>query len=199
MQALISASISARLSAEHDCSFAIKSPTPLFTSTPISAKTSACFVNTSSKKTETAHPNSTGSETFIIVAFKCNENNTPDLAASAICSLKNLRRAATLMNVASATSLSSSLISDFRDVTAPSLLTNSLTAVPACAALIVVDFSFEKKSSPSIDATCVSESDDQVPIECGCLRANSLTALGARRSEFPSRSNGLTALPLTRS
>ena len=37
------------------------------------------------------------------------------------------------------------------------------------------------------------------PIECGWLRAYCLTDAGARRSELPSRSTGLTAEPLTRS
>ena len=45
-------------------------------------------------------------------------------------------------------------------------------------------------------ATRVLESEDQAPIEWGCLRAYSFTGLGARRSELPSRSTGLTALPL---
>ena len=46
-------------------------------------------------------------------------------------------------------------------------------------------------------ATWVFESGDQAPIECGCLRAYSFTDAGARRSELPSRSTGLTALPFT--
>ena len=46
-------------------------------------------------------------------------------------------------------------------------------------------------------ATLVFESGDHAPIECGCLRAYSLTDCGARRSELPSRSTGLTAEPLT--
>ena len=48
-------------------------------------------------------------------------------------------------------------------------------------------------------ATRVLESGDQAPMEWGCFRANSLTGLGARRSELPSRSTGFTALPLIRS
>ena len=34
-------------------------------------------------------------------------------------------------------------------------------------------------------------------MEWGLLRAYALTAPGARRSEFPSRKTGFTALPLT--
>ncbi|SKW70181.1 Uncharacterised protein [Mycobacteroides abscessus subsp. abscessus] len=44
-------------------------------------------------------------------------------------------------------------------------------------------------------ATCVREACDHSPILCGCLRAYSLTAFGARRSELPSRRMGFTALP----
>ncbi len=45
-------------------------------------------------------------------------------------------------------------------------------------------------------ATLVFESADHAPIECGFFRAYSFTAFGARRSEFPSRRTGFTALPL---
>ena len=63
----------------------------------------------------------------------------------------------------------------------------------------MTDFSVERKSPSLIVETCVLESFDHAPIECGCLRANAFTDAGARRSELPSRSTGLTALPLTRS
>ena len=45
----------------------------------------------------------------------------------------------------------------------------------------------------------VFESGDHTPIECGFFRAYCFTDAGARRSELPSRSTGLTALPLIRS
>ncbi len=45
--------------------------------------------------------------------------------------------------------------------------------------------------------TCVLESADQAPMRWGFWRAYSLTALGARRSELPSRSTGFTALPFS--
>ena len=63
----------------------------------------------------------------------------------------------------------------------------------------VTDRSVERKSPSLIVDTCVWESDDHAPIECGCLRTNALTDAGARRSELPSRSTGLTALPFTAS
>ena len=62
---------------------------------------------------------------------------------------------------------------------------------------IVAEVSLERKSSALMCATLVLESGDQAPIECGWLRAYCLTDAGARRSELPSRSTGLTALPLT--
>ena len=47
--------------------------------------------------------------------------------------------------------------------------------------------------------TCERDCAGQSPIVCGCFRAYSFTEAGARRSELPCRSTGLTALPLTRS
>ena len=73
--------------------------------------------------------------------------------------------------------------------------TNSIRTVVAAAT--VTDFSLEKKSSWPIVATEVLEVGDHAPMEWGCLRAYSLTAFGARRSELPSRRTGLTAEPMT--
>src|ERR1035437_1031335 len=73
--------------------------------------------------------------------------------------------------------------------------TNSMRTVVAAGT--VTDFSLEKKSLWPRVATEVFESGDQAPMECGCLRAYSLTAFGARRSALPSRRTGLTALPRT--
>ena len=61
----------------------------------------------------------------------------------------------------------------------------------------MVEVSLERKSSAVMWATLVLESADQAPIECGWLRAYCFTEAGARRSELPSRSTGLTALPFT--
>ena len=62
---------------------------------------------------------------------------------------------------------------------------------------MTTDFSSERKSSAVMWATLVFESGLHAPIECGCLRAYSFTECGARRSELPSRSTGLTADPWT--
>ena len=65
------------------------------------------------------------------------------------------------------------------------------------AAATVVETSVERKSSSPMVATCACESDDHDAIRWGNLRAYCLTAAGARRSELPSRSTGLTAEPFT--
>src|SRR6266545_4915856 len=46
-------------------------------------------------------------------------------------------------------------------------------------------------------ATCDLESGPQAASLCGCFPENALTESGERRSELPSRSTGLTALPKT--
>jgi hypothetical protein len=46
-------------------------------------------------------------------------------------------------------------------------------------------------------ATCDRESGAQAASLCGCFLQNALTESGHRRSELPSRSTGLTALPET--
>ena len=84
-----------------------------------------------------------------------------------------------------------------RTVTEPSAATCSIRSVSPEA--IVTDCSVERKSPSDIVETCDLDSPDHAPIECGCLRANAFTEAGARRSELPSRSTGLTALPFTAS
>ena len=52
------------------------------------ASASPCSANTSAKNARTAWPKMIGSETFIIVAFRCSEKRTPCALASAICSAR---------------------------------------------------------------------------------------------------------------
>jgi hypothetical protein len=136
-----------------------------------------------------------GSETFIIVAFMCREKRTPLAPASAIWSARKERRAATSMTVESITSPASTGTERLSSTTAPSAPTCSMRTLPSAAT--VSDCSLERKSWSPIVATCVFDSGDHAPIECGCDLAYSLTAFGARRSELPSRSTGLTADPST--
>ena len=51
----------------------------MFGFTPSALNVAACFSNTSLKKTVTAWPNMTGSETFIIVALRCSDSSRPRL------------------------------------------------------------------------------------------------------------------------
>jgi len=193
--AWMSASIAARWSSGRPAIFPRRSPKPLLTSTPRSSSVAACFAKTSSKKTRTAWPKMIGSETFIIVAFKCSENNTPVLLALASCSLRKSISARLLMNVASRISSGSSSRPSRSTVVLPSAATNSIRTSEAFAS--VSDFSLCLKSPRTMVATCVLEFSGQAPMRCGFCRAYCLTALGARRSELPSRSTGLTALPLS--
>ena len=100
----MSASMAARWSAGIDSTAASTLAQPLFGSPPAAAIASPCLANTSAKNTSTAWPNMIGSETFIIVAFRWSENSTPWSRASAICSARNVRSAATSMTVESTTS-----------------------------------------------------------------------------------------------
>ena len=137
-----------------------------------------------------------GSETFIIVAFRCSENRTPCALASAICSARNASsaRAAHHRGV-------DDLALEHRDAVLEHGDRRRRRRRARSAARrrrsSVTDCSVERKSPSLIVATCDLESFDHAPIECGCLRAYAFTDAGARRSELPSRSTGLTALPLT--
>ena len=97
----MSASISFRSSCGSEAIFARTSPKPFCTSTPRSANKSPYFSNKGLKNAFTPCPKIIGSETFIIVAFKCNENRTPAVFAEATCSSKNSTNAFLLMNVPS--------------------------------------------------------------------------------------------------
>jgi hypothetical protein len=164
---------------------------------PTSSSASPCSANTSAKNVRTAWPKMIGSETFIIVAFRCRENSTPFALASAICSARNASSACRRITAASTISPACTASPSLSTVTAPSVAMCSIRSSPSSA--IVTDRSVERKSPSAIVATCVAESPDQAPMVCGCLRTNAFTDAGARRSELPSRSTGLTALPLTAS
>ncbi len=156
---------------------------------------SPCLANTSAKYVFTAWPKMIGSETFIIVAFRWIEKSTPCAWAAAICSARNASRLPALMKVASTISPARTGIDSLSTVTLPSPATSS--TLRSSAAAKVTDCSLERKSSWPIVATLVFESLAHAPILCGCERAYFLTDAGARRSELPSRSTGLTAEPLT--
>ncbi len=129
-----------------------------------------------------------------MVALRWIENSTSSAWARAICSVTNSRSASTSIRVASTTSPASTGTDSLRTVTVPSVPTCSMRSVSSASS--TTDCSLCRKSPSSMVATLVRESADQAPMECGWLRAYCLTDSGARRSEFPSRSTGLTALPL---
>ncbi len=136
-----------------------------------------------------------GSDTRIIVALRCTEKSTSFSLASSICSRRNSSSASRRITAASSTSPSSTVRPSFSVRTESSSVTSSIRTSPSEET--VTDCSVERKSPSFMVETCERESEDHSPIECGCLRAYSLTEAGARRSELPWRSTGLTALPLT--
>ena len=106
-----------------------------------------------------------GSETFIIVAFRCTENSTSSALARAICSVRKRRSAATLMNVASTTSPARTGSASLSTVSVPSAPTSSIVSVSSAS--MTTDFSLERKSSAPWCATLVFESVVHAPIGAG--------------------------------
>ena len=88
---------------------------------PRGASASACFAKISGKNARTPWPKMIGSETFIIVAFRCSENRTPLALASAICSARNASSAARRMTAESTISPSCTSRPSLRTVTSPSV------------------------------------------------------------------------------
>ena len=111
--------------------------------TPSAVISSPYCSKTGASQAVTAWPKMIGSETFIIVAFRCSENSTPSRLVRSICSARKASSAFALMKVASTTSPSIRVQPSLSTVAAPSLPTNSIFAAPAWAALRVADFSLE--------------------------------------------------------
>ncbi|CAM5741345.1 hypothetical protein SALBM311S_01251 [Streptomyces alboniger] len=110
-----------------------------------------------------------GSETFIMVAFRCTENSTPSALAWAIRAVRNSRSGATCMTEASTTSPSRTGTDSRRTVVEPSSPTSSIFSAPTSE--ITTDFSVERKSSTPIVATLVLDSGVQAPMRCGWFLA----------------------------
>ena len=83
------ASIAARSSGDMSGNLATKSPNPLLKSTPAASKALPWRSTTGLKKARTAAPNKIGSDTFIMVAFMCNENRAPSLLTRSISAVRN--------------------------------------------------------------------------------------------------------------
>ena len=144
-------------------------PSPLFGLAPSFSSASWCSVNTPAKNARTAWPKMIGSETFIIVAFRCRENSRPCSLVSAICSCRNASSARARITAPSTTSPSWTAIPPLSTVAEPSPATYSIRSSSAWS--IVTERSVERKSPSDIVATCERLSFDQAPIECGWARA----------------------------
>ena len=172
-------------------------PRPSSGDRPAAARASPWRSRTGPMKALTTWPKMIGSETFIMVAFRCTENSRPSRFAAATCSARKSSSAAARMTVASTTSPGSDSRPSRRTVTVPSTATWRMVSTSPPAS--TTDCSLWRKSPEVMVATRVRESGVQVPIRCGLACACLFTDSGARRSELPSRSTGFTADPLTRS
>ena len=112
-----------------------------------------------------------GSETFIIVALRCNENKVPSIFVASICSFKKTLSALADIKVASTTVPTGKEIPSFRTVVVPPSVTSSILTVPACSFVNVTEVSLDRKSPEAIVDTRVLLSADQTPIECGFAMA----------------------------
>ncbi len=110
-----------------------------------------------------------GSETFIIVAFRCTENRTPSCLARATCAARNASSSATCMTEASTTSPARTGTDSFRTVVVPSSPTSSIFRAPSSET--TTDFSVERKSFSPMVATLVLDSEVQAPMRCGWVLA----------------------------
>ena len=70
-------------------SLPMRSPRPLLKSTPAASMAALCLSRTGLKNARTAAPNKMGSDTFIMVAFRCNENKAPSALTLSISSERN--------------------------------------------------------------------------------------------------------------
>ena len=106
-------------------------PSPLLGLRPAAARSAPYCSKTAGRKACTTWPKMIGSETFIMVAFRCTENSTPSVLARAICAARNSSSAATCMAVASTTSPVSTGTESLSTVVAPSSPTSSIRSDPS--------------------------------------------------------------------
>ncbi len=101
-------------------------PRPSFGLRPAAASAAPCAANVFGKKARTTWPKMIGSETFIMVAFRCTENSTPSALARATCAVRNSRSAATRITDASTTSPASTGTDSRSTVVLPSSPASSM-------------------------------------------------------------------------
>ena len=130
---------------------------------------SPCSANSSGKNACTAWPKMIGSETFIIVAFRCTENSTPSALARAICvAQERLQRGGVHEGgVDDLAGLDRHGL--LEHLVVPSAATSSMRSVPS--------FSITDRLLVGAEVVGVHVRDVGLrvglhsPIECGCLRA----------------------------
>ena len=144
-------------------------PQPSFGLRPAAASVSPQVANVFGKKARTTWPKMIGSETFIIVAFRCTEKSTPSSLARAIWASRKVRRSATRITAASTTSPARTAMGGRSSLTVPSAATSSTDRLESAA--ITADCSVERKSPEDMWATLVRDSGDQAPMRWGCVRA----------------------------
>ncbi len=144
-------------------------PRPSLGVRPAAASDAPCSAKVRGKNARTTWPKMIGSETFIIVAFRCTENSTPSALARATCAVRNSRSAATRITDASTTSPASTGTDSRSTVVVPSSPASSIRSDPASE--ITADFSVDRKSSASMWVTLVFDSADQAPMRCGWVLA----------------------------
>ena len=129
-------SMSLRCSAGRVCATCSIVPRPSFGLMPADSSSAPCSAKSFGKKARTTWPKMIGSETFIMVALRCTENNTPVALATAICSVINDASASTRMTVASMTSPAKRGAAFFSTVTVPAAATCSMRNVVSAATVI---------------------------------------------------------------
>ncbi len=144
-------------------------PRPLLALRPAASRSLPYFAKVCGKKAFTTWPKMIGSDTFIIVALRWVENSTPSSLARCTCSARKESSALARSTVPSTTSPASTFRPLFSSVVWPSAPTKRMVSVSSAGS--TTDCSLWRKSSASIVATFVFESDDQAPIECGCALA----------------------------
>ena len=136
---------------------------------PAAARSSPYLSKTSAKYAFTTWPKMIGSETFIMVALRCTEKRTSSAFAFASALIRNARRLAACMTVASTTSPASTGSDSSSTFCSPAVVSRTILRVSSAGS--VTDFSLALKSWSPIVATEVFEPSPKGLLVCGCLRA----------------------------
>jgi hypothetical protein len=141
---------------------------PLAGERPAFSRAAPWAAKSSGKNASMTWPKMIGSETFIMVAFRCTESRTSSRLARSTCSARNASRAAARITVPSTTSPASTGTDSLSTVVLPSSATRRIVRVSSPS--MTTDFSLSRKSSAPIVATFVLDSAVHSPMRCGFLR-----------------------------